>query len=206
MLYFATPSTPRIRDAMNAGHLGCITTPAQGNKIPAQAVWIADNGRFGKGWPGELAFEAWLASLRPIRDRCTLVVAPDVPFDMAGTMRLSPRWLDRIRRMGFTPALALQNGAEDMRLPWDDMGAAFIAGDTAWKLSPAAAWLTREARTRGKHVHMGRVSSLKRIRYAHGSGCDSCDGTYLRFGPDKNLAILMGWRSELLRNGAQTVI
>lgn len=45
----------------------------------------------------------------------------------------------------------------------------------------------------GKWVHMGRVNSGKRYRYAEAIGCDSVDGSYLRFGPDTNLPKLLSW-------------
>lgn len=41
---------------MQAGLLGCMTTPAQGNVIPPGALYACDNGKFGKGWPGAEAF------------------------------------------------------------------------------------------------------------------------------------------------------
>ncbi|MCZ4607361.1 hypothetical protein O3S80_27075 [Streptomyces sp. Lzd4kr] len=37
-----------------------MTTPAQGNVIPAGALYACDNGKFGKGWPGADAWFAWL--------------------------------------------------------------------------------------------------------------------------------------------------
>jgi hypothetical protein len=190
---------------MTAGRLGCIVTPAQGNRIPAGAVWAADNGCFGNGYPGDVEYLAWLA-VRPRVRHCVFAVAPDVPFDMPATLKRSRPFLPVIRAMGYRAALAAQNGAENTDLPWDDFDVLFIGGDTLWKLSPAAAWLTREARTRGKHVHMGRVNSLRRLRLAWGMGCDSADGTYLAFGPDVNLPRLLGWLADLDRRGAQSVI
>lgn len=64
---------------------------------------------------------------------------------------------------------------------------------TEWKLGAVARALVAEARSRGKHVHMGRVSSLKRYRYAARIGCDTCDGTFIAKAPDKNLPIVLGW-------------
>ena len=43
------------------------------------------------------------------------------------------------------------------------LAAVFVAGSTAFKLGPAAAELVREARRRGLHAHMGRVSTARRI-------------------------------------------
>ena len=58
-----------------------------------------------------------------------------------------------------------------------------------------------EAKRRGKHVHMGRVNSLTRLRYADHIGCDSADGTYLVFGPDVNLPKLLDWLTAVNDQG-----
>lgn len=42
-------------------------------------------------------------------------------------------------------------------------------------------------------MHMGRVNSERRLRYADAIGCDSADGTYLAFGPDVNLPDVLAW-------------
>ena len=59
-----------------------------------------------------------------------------------------------------------------------------------------------EAKAHGKWVHMGRVNSLKRLQYAAAIGCDSADGTYLTFGPAKNLPRLLGWLAEVNNQAA----
>ena len=193
MRYFANPSTPGIREAMRTGLLGMIATPAQGNLIPAGAAWCADNGCFGDGYPGDDGYLEFLAARRGSVDRCAFAVAPDVPMDMRASLARSAPMLGRIRALGFHVALAAQNGIEDMAVPWDSFDVLFIGGDTAWKLGPAARRVTRDARARGKRVHMGRVNSLRRLRYADAIGCDSADGTFLAFGPDVNLPELLGW-------------
>jgi hypothetical protein len=40
---------------------------------------------------------------------------------------------------------------------------------------------------------MGRLNSRRRLRHAAAIGCHSADGTYLAYGPDKNLPKLLGW-------------
>lgn len=45
MLYLGTPSEPEIRAVMGAGRLGCMTTPAQGARIPDCALY--DHARLG---------------------------------------------------------------------------------------------------------------------------------------------------------------
>jgi hypothetical protein len=178
---------------MNAGLLGMIATPAQGNAIPQHAVWCCDNGCFGDGYPGDSGYLEFLSGKAALRARCLFAVAPDVPFNMTASLARSAPMLPRIRALGYLVALAAQNGSEDMTLPWGDFDVLFLGGDTPWKLGPHARTLTEQARERGKHVHMGRVNSLRRLRYADAIGCHSADGTFLAFGPDRNLPELLGW-------------
>lgn len=199
MLYLATPSGADVRAAMQAGLLGCMTTPAQGNVIPPGALYACDNGKFGKGWPGADAWFAWLKGTvdRYGRELCLWAVAPDVPLDAAATLAESLPWLERIRSLNIPVAFAAQDGSEHGLIPWDLIDVLFLAGSTEWKTSPAAHRLALEARERGLAVHMGRVNSRRRLRIAQAFGCTSCDGTYLAFGPDTNLPRLLAWMNEL---------
>lgn len=199
MLYLATPSGPDVRAAMSAGRIGCMTTPAQGNRIPDGAMYACDNGKFGKGWPGADSWYAWLtaAVARYGADRCLWAVAPDVPFDAAGTLAESRPWLAKIRALGIPAAFAAQDGSENGLIPWGEFDVLFLAGSTEWKIGPAAERLAREAKARGLQIHMGRVNSRLRLGIAEWFGCDTADGTYLAFGPEKNLPKLTGWLAEI---------
>lgn len=201
MLYLANPCGPATITAMQAGLLGFIDTPAQGNERPAGIVWAADNGCFGRGYPGDEAWLAWLHRNRHAADQCLFATAPDVVADARATVQRSWPFLRRVRRLGYPVGFVAQDGLENLRVLWDEFDALFIGGSTDWKLGQWAADLAAEANERGKHVHMGRVNSLKRYRYAVSIGCHSVDGTYLTFGPDKNLPRLLGWvdtiRSEV---------
>ena len=194
MRYFANPSTPRVRDAMATGRLDMIATPKQGNRLPAGVAWSADNGCFGKGWPGVERWLAWLDTYTPEeRSRCLFAVAPDVVGDAAATLARSLPWLPEIRALGYPAAFVAQDGLEDLEVPWGSFDCLFIGGTTGWKLGPHARTLVTEAKARGKYVHMGRVNSERRFRYAAAIGCDSADGTFLAFGPDVNLPRIMAW-------------
>lgn len=198
---------------MSAGVIGCVVTPGQGRgdtdrtDLPPGAPFMADNGCFGKGFLGYDHWQDWLESYRKYADQCAFAVAPDVPFDHELTLQRSMPRLDLIRSIGYPAALCLQNGARmDSWLPWDLFDVLFIAGSMPFKNSPVAAHFTREARDRGKPVHWGRCNSMLRIQQAHGMGCDSADGGYLRHGPDINLERLLGWLRDLERKGAQTFL
>lgn len=202
MLYLSTPSGPDVCAAMSAGLFGCMTTPAQGNVLPPGAKWAADNGKFGKGWPGPEAWYLWLKDTveRYGPDGCLFAVAPDRPFDAAGTLSESRPWLPMIRDLGIPAAFAAQDGCEYGLLPdWDEFDVLFLAGTTDWKVGEVAMSLSWEAKDRGKQVHMGRVNSLERLQVADFFKCDTADGTYFAFGPTTNLNRALGWMSELER-------
>lgn len=199
MLYFATPSGPLVLDQIRSGRLGFITSPRARNTVEPGMVWCCDNDAFSGGYVGDDRFLSWLTT-RPAAT-CRFVTAPDVVGDAAATLARSAPMLPRIRDLGYPVALVAQNGIEDMAVPWSTFDVLFIGGDTAWKLGPAARAVVAEARRRGRWVHMGRVNSWRRLRYAHQIGCDSADGTYLAFGPDQNLPKLLAWLAEVNSQG-----
>lgn len=148
---------------MSAGRIGCMTTPAQGSRIPPGALYACDNSKFGsdgKGryWPGAEKWFAWLSRTVDLYgpDRCLWALAPDEPFDAVATLTESVPWLAQIRELDIPAAFAAQDGCDHPGLiPWDSFDVLFLAGTTAWKLGPVAERLAREARVRGKSVHMG---------------------------------------------------
>ncbi|MFM9637638.1 hypothetical protein [Streptomyces turgidiscabies] len=177
-----------------------MTTPAQGNRIPAEALYACDNSKFGedgegRNWPGVDKWRGWLGNTvdRYGSDRCLWALAPDVPFNAQATLVESLPWLAEIRELGVRAAFAAQDGCENGLVPWDDLDVLFLAGSTEWKIGPVAERLAREATARGKGVHMGRVNSAIRFKIAEWFGCESCDGTILRYGPDANLPRVLGW-------------
>jgi hypothetical protein len=217
MLYLANPCTPAVRDAMaTTGHLAAIMSPRQGNQLPADALFAVDNncgpgkdGRPGQAFPGDERYMTLIQDLieadgadpcDPFTSRCLFATAPDVVADAKATLRRS-YMLAWIRHAGFPAAFVAQDGLEDGRVPWDDFDALFLGGSTRWKLGPAARALAGEARRRGKWLHMGRVNSLRRLRYADAIGCHSCDGTYLTYAPDANLPRLLGWLRDIHTQG-----
>jgi hypothetical protein len=184
-----------IRDIRHK-RLGFMFTPQMGNVIPNDVTWGADNGRFGSPEKySDTGYLTWLASKDPAR--CLFATAPDVVGDHQATVELSVPMLPRIRALGYKPAFVAQDGFDSKSTPWDLFDVLFIGGTTEFKLSCGDA--IREAKRRGKWVHMGRVNSYTRIRVATAMGCDSSDGTYLKFGPDINAPKLLGWLDKLER-------
>lgn len=170
----------------------------------------------------------------PDESGCLFAVAPDVVGDADATRHRAEtmRMLGWIRHVGLPAAYVAQNGITSNDTPWEDLDALFLGGsaecvpcnwvrpacdhDTIrcplchrrlreWKLGEAARLLTAEARERGKWVHMGRVNSAKRLRYAAAIGCDSADGTYLTNGPDILLPKVLRWLADLREDSQEAL-
>jgi hypothetical protein len=161
-------------------HLGRLLTPATGNNPDRMASlpWAADNSAFS-AWD-EPAFVRLVARLSG-RPACLFLAVPDVVGDAHATLEAFRSWVPRLRPAGLPLALVGQDGAA--ALPWDDFDSYFIGGTDAWKLSRASWHLAQEAKDRGKHLHMGRVNSIRRLDVAYAWGCDSVDGSGMSMFP-----------------------
>lgn len=170
-----------------------LNTPVSRYKYQG-GTWAADSGCFNaKTYPGDDAWWSWLESQVQHVDTCLFATAPDIVGDHEATLERSLPWLSKIRALGYPAAFVGQDGATVETVPWDEFDWLFIGGTTEWKLGPVAAEIAAEAKSRGKGVHMGRVNSELRIRYAHHIGCDTADGTFIGFHPGKNLPAVMAW-------------
>jgi hypothetical protein len=117
--------------------------------------------------------------------------------DAAGTLRRFAEWHEQLCHLPL--AVVLQEGCEHLQIPWDAEGLAGVfigAGSDQWRFGGAAARLVRDARVRGLHAHMGRVSSRRATRYAREIGCTSIDGTIFARWRDHYLDKGLGWVSE----------
>lgn len=196
MLYLANASSAAIRQAMRAGLIGQMCTPAEGRPPLPAVTWSADNSCYGHGWPGEHRWLDWLERHIDAAPRCLFAAAPDIPGDARATLDRSWRWLPVIRRLGYPAALVAQDGLEHLAVPWDAFDVLFIGGTTTWKLGPHAAALTAQAHHRGIRTQLGRVNTRTRLRHALTQGHHSVDGTCLTYAPDHNLTRLLRWLRE----------
>jgi hypothetical protein len=156
--------------------------------------WGADNDCFN-GFDRSRYLD--LLQAMTYRSGCLFVTAPDVVADAKATLGLFERWQPVLQSVWATVneadvdpgvpvhqpiALVAQDGLERLPVPWDHLQALFIGGSTHWKLGPHAANLVREAKQRGKWVHVGRVNTLQRIYWCMALGVDSIDGSgFARF-------------------------
>lgn len=215
--YLTGTSNPAARAAARRrGDLGLLVTPATAfyleHAIDYPVIAI-DNGKFQRS--RTFCPERFRSLLRKVssspelKSKVRFVVAPDEPFKAAETLEQFPQWSDEIRALGLPVAFAAQDGVENMEIPWDKIDVLFIGGSTDWKIgnfgdSFNGAWVRmfREAERRGIPIHMGRVNSGVRIDIAeYGLGCSTVDGTFLAYGPEKNLARLEAWLDRQNRRG-----
>lgn len=183
--------------------LGVILTPMMGNRPDlSRCSWAADTSCFSQ--PERYSDNAYLDFLdRLPRETCLFATAPDVVGDAEATWQLAKGMLPQIRELGFKAALVAQNGMERMAVRWESFDALFIGGSTDWKLGPISWELGMEARAREKHLHWGRVNSLRRLWLARKARANSADGTYIAYGPDVLLPRVCRW---LDRVNAQVVL
>ncbi len=162
-------------------HLGVLHTPQNGNRLCSLPLpWACDNSAFSnpdddKFW--RLCANAWgVETYHPP----LWVAVPDIVGDHSETRRLfgiwRHYWLEEIGRIPFPLAFVLQNGCTVDEVPWDDIAAVFVGGDNEFKLRQSAG-LIDAAKARGKMVHIGRVNTHRRLRYAYDLGADTVDGT-----------------------------
>lgn len=185
MIYLSgcLPSKPELRMMMQEAGIGVLTTYRSVRFPPDDTwVWAADNGCFSSSWNPK----AWRTWITEVSDQTLFAVVPDVVADWRKTRWRWVQYMPIVKEHGLRAAYVLQDGQTSTWMPWDELDAVFVGGSTQWKLSDHSRNLIDEAKSRDKWVHMGRVNSLRRMMLARDWGCDSCDGTYLAFGPDIN--------------------
>lgn len=168
---------------MAAGLLGQMVTPNSGNVLESGVTWALDNGCFGDKW----SEDRWRATLERYADapHCLFAVVPDVVADSEATDERWRKYAHVVKDYGYRACYVTQNGCREVP---NDADAVFTGGDDGWKLGAPAQRLADEF---DGWTHMGRVNTLRRLRFAYFHGYDSVDGTFLKFGPDINLPRLL---------------
>lgn len=135
--------------------------------------YAIDNGAFaGLEVAG---FSRLLDRQKPHRDQCIFVASPDVVGSARRTLEVFEHWYPKLH--GWPIALVIQDGIEDLPIPWRLIQAVFIGGSTAFKLSAAAAQVIAAAKALDKWVHVGRVNTPERFDKFLALGADSIDGS-----------------------------
>lgn len=174
------------RPGFDAGHL---IMPRQGNSPKSLDLkpqrWAMESG----GYHGFSAgpFMRMLERFWQIPG-CLFVVAPDFVGDHASTREAWPFWSRQIKGAGFPAAFVVQEGVNAADVPWSEMAALFVGGESdAFKEGPLVRSLCGIAKARGLWVHWGRVNGKRRYEMALKSGADSFDGSSFSWYSKTNL-------------------
>jgi hypothetical protein len=205
MIYLSGTWSTWLEGQSEGYPIGPIITPDIGGGIYLKGTsrpWAADNACFAKGDRFDLpAYLAWLKKIpNDLRSRCLFATAPDVVGDWNATWERSRDVLPKLQKLGYAAAVVVQDGCLASEMDWQAIDAVFVGGSTKWKLSQDAENVCCAARQRQKWVHMGRVNSFRRLQASVDFGCQSVDGTFLAFGPEKNLPKVLRWLDMLERN------
>lgn len=108
-------------------------------------------------------------------DNCLWIAIPDFPMCAYSTIGLFKHWKYVIQGKR---AFVLQNDIDrySSLIPWDEIVAVFVGGDDDFKESSTAVELAKEAKDRGKWVHVGRVNTVRRLDFWE-PYADSIDGS-----------------------------
>jgi len=161
-----------------AGELGCdvgqLLTPLTRFTLQQPALpWAIDNGAFSRF--EEKSFLSLLQREEYHKANCLFVAAPDVVGSARRTLEVFAHWKGRLT--AWPLALVMQDGQQDLPIPWDDIAAIFVGGSTNFKLSDHAAHCIKAAKILGKWAHVGRVNDPARFEHFEKLGADSIDGT-----------------------------
>src|SRR6266403_3762057 len=166
--------------AVCASELGCdvgqLLTPLTRFPLQYPAMpWAIDNGAFA-GFE-EKSFLSLLQREEHHKVRCLFVAAPDVVGSARRTLECFEGWRGRLAT--WPTALVIQDGQQDLPIPWNDIAAVFIGGTTQFKISDHASHCIKAAKILGQWAHVGRVNDPARFEHFEELGADSIDGTGL---------------------------
>jgi len=137
-------------------------------------VYAIDNGAFSNF--DEKNYKTLLARQDKFKDDCLFVTCPDIVGAGQRSVEIYKhrrRWIPE----GWKCALVVQDGSENIEIPWDDMDCVFIGGKDPWKDSQCVLDIVRTAKILDKWVHVGRVNEKKRFDHFANAGADTCDGS-----------------------------
>jgi len=149
--------------------VGMLCTPdsfiAKG-RPPYYMPYALDNGCFIK-WD-ETAFFLMLRKISLLKEKPLWVCVPDVVADAKKTTELWNKYSHLIK---YKKAFVVQDGHNASDVPTGAY-AAFVGGSTEWKIANA-----HKFKGVCEWLHIGRVNTESRLRWAEDIGADSVDGT-----------------------------
>lgn len=188
-------------EAFGWGEMCC-----RGELPPRRHPWAFDNGAF-KDWRAgrafdEAAFERdmHLVALQ-VKTAPAFIVVPDIVAGGLASLDFSMRWLERMRSMvqrEIPKYLAVQDGMQlaDVAPLLSRFDGLFVGGTMPWKLGMARKWIAL-ARPLERPVHIGRVGTARRVRWATRIGASSIDSCLPLWSEENLRAFIGGLRPEM---------
>lgn len=177
MAYASHTGTRRNLAALLGAGWGLILSPGKPRVVGF--VHALDNGAWGAFQQGQpFDFPAFERHVANHGDGAEFVVAPDIVAGGLDSLRLSLDWLPRLASVAKRRLIAVQDGMTeaDIAPHLSPTVGVFVGGSTVWKLTTMRVWGAL-ARKHGAYLHVGRVNTIRRIRYCQDAGADSFDGT-----------------------------
>lgn len=177
--YASNTGTRRNLAALRENGWRILVTPAK-HGVPEGFRFAIDNGAwsaFQKDQPFDAdAFKRLVERIGSLAD---FVVIPDIVTGGLRSFDFSQSWLPYLRTLNRL-LLPLQDGMTPeivgpFLLSHQNVGL-FLGGSTEFKLREIYAW-GMVAHAFGRHYHVGRVNTARRIRLCAEAGADSFDGT-----------------------------
>ena len=114
---------------------------------------------------------------------CDWVAIPDSVGNWEETKAMLDVWVPRLLEYKVPLLVVVQDGSEvnnykDVHILLDrmDIQGIFVGGTTDWKLSNIQG-LSDVCKQHNKHIHVGRVNSVKRLKHCFYADVDSVDGS-----------------------------
>lgn len=177
-----------IQDPGLRPYLGALVTPNSANSLARVAGWeipwaidnaAFDHRRFSPAAFVDLCRRAADCAVPPL-----FVTVPDQVGNHECTAYLFERWARHLIGLGLWGrlpwAFVAQDGLEDPDdVPWDDIDCLFVGGSDEYKEHDVWTDIVPAAQERKKHVHVGRVNGMRRLRLCMSGDADSVDGSSL---------------------------
>lgn len=143
---------------------------------PRVPHWALDNGAF-VNWRKGLEFNSaqFVKDLErlPTMPPPDFVILPDLVARGRESLLMSMEWFEKYPRSDWY--LAVQDGMTPWDIPWSaGLKGIFVGGTPEWKWDSLPMWV-RFAHRRGMPVHVGRISTPRKLIQARAMGADSGD-------------------------------
>lgn len=177
--YASNTGTLRNLQALRSNAWRVLLTPQNPKPRPGIRHGI-DNGAWG-AFKNQTEFDA--KAFSDLVDRAggsaDFVIVPDIVAGGMESLKFSLSWLPKLRHI-WKLLLPVQDGMDVQsvsRVLHAQPGLGiFLGGSTEWKLITMYSWGVLAAAL-GRHYHVGRVNTARRIRLAAEAGAASFDGT-----------------------------